>query len=99
MGLMAMAFAVDVVVTAICIYIATKLAFLEAKLSTLFAIVAIVALISLIPYVGWIIGLCVFVYLLMSVTGASLVQCILVVLLTRLIALVAVFFIQRVGQI
>jgi hypothetical protein len=98
MGLMAMAFVVDVLVTACCIYIATKLAFLEAKLSTLFAIVVIVSLLSLIPYAGWFIGLCVFVFLLMRATGANLVQCIMVVLLTRVIALAAVFFIQRMGQ-
>lgn len=96
MGLMAMAFLVDTLVTAFCVWFATKLAFLDARLSTLFAIVVIVALITLIPYAGWIVGLAVFVYLLMSVTGASLVQCMLVVVLTRLVAFGAVFLLSRI---
>lgn len=93
---MALAFAVDTLITAVCLYIAGKLVFLDARAGSLFAVIIVVSLVSLVPYVGWALGLCLLALLLAGVTSANIAQCTPVAVLTKLFALSGVFLIRGV---
>jgi|TARA_R110002167_G_scaffold350566_1_gene562817 hypothetical protein len=91
MGALALIFIMDVVLTSLCMYVATKFSFVRAELKPLLGIVFLVALVSLIPSIGWILGLILFVYLLTRVADANLVDCIWVVAFTKLVTVAALF--------
>ena len=54
MGIEALAFVMDALITACCMYIASKMSFVVADFKSLLTIAVIVALVSLIPTVGWV---------------------------------------------
>ena len=78
-------FTLDVVITSLCMYVATKLSFVQAELKQLLGIVVITSVIALLPTVGWILSLAVFVFLMMRITGSDLMDCFWVVMFTKLI--------------
>jgi hypothetical protein len=91
MGEYALIFVMDVIITSLCMFVATKLSFVQAELKLLLGIVFVVAIVSLIPSIGWILGLVLFVYLLTKITDANLVDCIWVVAFTKLITFSTLF--------
>jgi len=98
MGESSLIFIFDIFMTFICIYIATKFAFVQADLKSILMIVFIVSVVSLIPTVGWILGLCTFVYLLMKVTDANLIDSIWVVILSKLTSFFIILLVRSIGS-
>ena len=95
MGFLAMTFALDVIVSTLCMYIATKLAFVKAEIKPLILIIFIVSIIALIPTVGWILSFIAFIYLLMKATDADVIDCLWVVAFIKVITFfVVVIFIS-----
>ncbi|GLS90104.1 hypothetical protein GCM10007916_11710 [Psychromonas marina] len=94
MGSYAIIFFIDVIITSLCMYVATSLSFVKADLKPLLAIVAIVSVVAMIPTVGWIFGIILFVYLLMKATDADMIDCIWVVAFTKLVTFFALFLLQ-----
>ncbi|WP_105901554.1 hypothetical protein [Vibrio gangliei] len=86
MGLEALAFIVDGLVTACCMYIASRLSFLTIDFTSLLVITLLVALVSLIPTIGWILGLIVWFYLLKTVANADFKDCLWVIVTTKAIS-------------
>lgn len=70
-------------------YVATKLSFVKADLKALLVIVSLVSVVALIPTIGWVLSLCLFIYLLMKVTNANLIDCFWVVAFTKLVTFMA----------
>ena len=99
MGLIAIAFAVDVLISTICIWLATKLSFVKIEPKIIAFIVVVVAVVSLIPMVGWVAGLALFVYLLIKASDCSMVDAIWVVLFSKLISFFAVITVVSFVQI
>lgn len=95
MGALAIIFALDVLVSTLCMYFATKLAFVKAELKPLIVIIIIVSVLSLIPSIGWILGLVAFVYLLMRVSDADLMDCVWVVVFIKVISFVVMFSLSQ----
>ncbi|NRA61304.1 MAG: hypothetical protein HRU25_10435 [Psychrobium sp.] len=95
MGALAIVFALDVFISTLCMYLATKLAFVKAEIKPLILIIIVVSVLSLIPYIGWIFGLIAFVYLLMRVTNADLIDCIWVVAFIKVISFVVIAFFSQ----
>jgi len=91
MGAFALIFIMDVIITSLCMYVATKLSFVKAELKSLLGIVFLVAVVSLIPSIGWVLGLILFVYLLTRIADANLVDAIWVVAFTKLVTVAALF--------
>lgn len=96
MGSLALVFAIDVLVTAACMFVATKMAFVKAEFKDLLLVVAIVGVVSLIPSIGWLLGLIAFVWLLMQATGSTLLDCVYVVIFTKLVSFVAVLMLGKI---
>lgn len=86
MGLEAIVFVVDAIITTCCMYIASKLSFVIIDFKSLLVIALLVSLVSLIPSVGWIAGLILFVYLLSKAAHANIIDCIWVVVFTKLVS-------------
>jgi len=98
MGESSLIFIFDIFITFACIYIATKFAFVQAELKPILMIVFIVSVVSLIPTVGWILGLCTFIYLLMKVTDANLMDSIWVVVLSKLISFFIILLVRSISS-
>lgn len=90
MGESAIIFAVDVLISTLCIWLATKFSFVKADFKLLGMMVIIVSAVSLAPVVGGFVSLVVFVLLLMKISGCSVVDALWVVLFTKLFSFVAV---------
>ncbi len=90
MGYYAIAFCVDVLITTLCVFVATKLSFLKVDFKALLLIVLVVSVVSLVPTVGWLLGLILFIYLLMKVGGVEVMDGIMVVIITKLISFAVV---------
>ncbi len=95
MGALAIVFVMDVLISTLCIYLATKLAFVKAEIKSLLLIIIVVSMLSLIPSIGWILGLIAFVYLLMRVTDADFMDCIWVVIFIKVISFVVLALSSR----
>lgn len=86
MGLESLIFAVDVLITTFCMFIASKLSFVTIDVKSVLIIAVLVSLVSLVPVVGWILGLILFVYLISKAAHANIGDCIWVVLFTKLVS-------------
>jgi len=83
MGIVAIALTVDVVVTTLCLYIATRKNWVSASFKELMLIIVVTSVLSLIPRFGWPIGVVSFVGLLMLIAGLSLNTSVLIALITK----------------
>lgn len=90
MGLLAIVFAVDVLISTFCIWLATKLSFVKIEPKQIAVIVVIISIVSLIPMVGWIASLILFIFLLRKTSSCNIVDAIWVVLFTKLISFAVV---------
>jgi hypothetical protein len=90
MGALAIAFAIDVLVSTLCIWLATIFSFVKAEFKIIAAIIFVVSMVSLIPVVGWVIGIVLFIYLIMKVSNCSVVDALWVVLFTKLFSFLAI---------
>ncbi|MGF1910932.1 hypothetical protein L4C38_15975 [Vibrio kasasachensis] len=86
MGLEAIVFVMDAIITTCCMYIASKLSFVIIDFKSLLVIALLVSLVSLTPTVGWILGLILFVYLLNKAAHANISDCIWVVVFTKVVS-------------
>lgn len=99
MGISAIIFALDVLLTSFCIYIAIRLAWLKADVKVVLPIVFIVSLISLIPTYGWLLGLLAFIYLLMRATEADLKDCVWIVIYSKLLSALMLVLLSQSGML
>lgn len=99
MGISAIIFALDVLLTSFCIYIAIRLAWLKADLKIVLPIVIAVSLISLIPTYGWLLGLLAFIYLLMRTTEADLKDSIWIVIYSKLLSALMLVLLSQSGML
>lgn len=99
MGISAIIFALDVLLTSFCIYIAIRLAWLKADLKIVLPIVITVSLISLIPTYGWLLGLLAFIYLLMRTTEADLKDSIWIVIYSKLLSALMLVLLSQSGML
>lgn len=90
MGFYAIAFAIDVLVTTLCIWLATKFSFVKMNAKDIAVVVLLVAAVSVIPTVVWILGLVLFVYLLTQLASCTITDAIWVVLFTKLFSFGAI---------
>ncbi|MEZ9165812.1 hypothetical protein [Vibrio cyclitrophicus] len=95
MGIEALAFVMDALMTTCCMYIASKISFVVADFKSLLVLAVIVALVSLIPTVGWVFGVILFVFLLGKATHASIGDCIWVVVFTKVVSMAAFLIFGR----
>jgi hypothetical protein len=94
MGSLAIIFAVDILVSTLCIWLATKFSFVKIDVKLIAVIVTLVSIVSLIPTIGWLAGILLFVFLLMKLSGCSPVDALWVVLFTKLFSFLAVFVVM-----
>ncbi|MGY8869788.1 MAG: hypothetical protein ACKVJE_05025 [Pseudomonadales bacterium] len=90
MGVLAIIFVVDVLVSTLCIWLATKFSFVQADVKSIALIVVCVSVVSLIPAIGWLAGIVLFFYLFTKATGCSFVDAIWVILFSKLFSFAAV---------
>lgn len=95
MGVLAILFTIDVLISTLCIWLASKFSFVKLEFNYVVIIVALVSLISLLPYVGWILGLILLVYLLVKVAGCSPVDAVWLVIFTKLFSLLIIFILHH----
>ena len=91
LGVDVIIFFVDVVITSLCMYLATSLSYVKAELKLLLTIVFIVSLIALIPTIGWVLSIFIFIYLLTRVTDSNVLDCVWVVAFTKIFTFMALF--------
>lgn len=94
MGNLAIIFAVDILVSTLCIWLATKFSFVKIDVKLIAVIVTLVSIVSLIPTIGWLAGILLFVFLLMKLSRCSPVDALWVVLFTKLFSFLAVFVVM-----
>jgi hypothetical protein len=94
-GVLAILFAVDVLISTLCIWLASKFSFVKLEFKYVVVIVALVSLISLLPYVGWILGLILLVYLLVKVAGCSPVDAVWLVIFTKIFSFLIIFILHH----
>ena len=99
MGITAIIVALDVLLTAFCIYVAIRLAWLKADFKVVLPVVVIVALISLIPTYGWLLGIVSFIYLLMRTTEADLKDSIWIVIYSKLLSALMLVLLSQSGML
>ncbi|GAA0545177.1 MULTISPECIES: hypothetical protein [Rheinheimera] len=97
MGITAIIFALDVLLTAGCIYLASRLAWVKAGLNVLLPIVFLVSLISLIPTYGWLLGIVAYIYLLVRATSADFKDAVCIVIFTKLLSALVLLFLSQAG--
>ena len=97
MGITAIIFALDVLLTAVCIFIAIRLAWLKADFKVVLPVVFIVSLISLIPTYGWLLGIVIFIYLLMRATEADFKDCVWIVIYSKLLSALMLVLLSQAG--
>lgn len=84
-------FLIDVFFTTVTLLVATKLSFIDVRVKVLVPIVGITALLSLIPYIGWVLGIIGFCYMVTRVSDAKLLDCFWIILFAKLVAIGAAF--------
>lgn len=87
MGLEAIAFVLDVVVTGLCAWLAARLRSVVIPPTQLLLILFITTAISLIPVIGYLVALAVFVYLLAELTDLELIDAIWTAVVAKLLAM------------
>lgn len=97
MGTAAIIFALDVLLTACCVYLASRMAWVKAGLNVLLPIVFVVSLISLIPTYGWLLGIAAYVYLLIRTTSADFKDAVCIVIFTKLLSILALLLLSQAG--
>ncbi|MDM7862058.1 hypothetical protein QTP81_15750 [Alteromonas sp. ASW11-36] len=97
MGFEVSFFLIDVFFTTITLFIASKLSFIKIEFKVLIPIVAIVTLVSLLPYIGWILSIIAFCYMVIRVSDAELIDCFWVVLFAKLVAIGAALILGVLG--
>jgi hypothetical protein len=97
MGAAAIIFALDVLLTSCCVYLASRLAWVKAGPKVLLAIVFLVSLISLIPNYGWLLGIVAYIYLLMRATQADFKDAVWIVIFTKLLSALVLLFLHQSG--
>ena len=97
MGVTAIIFALDVLLTSCCVYLASRLAWVQAEMKVLLSVVFLVSLISLIPTYGWLLGVVAYIYLLMRATNADFKDSIWIVIFTKLLSALLLLFLHQAG--
>lgn len=97
MGVAAIIFALDVLLTSCCVYLASRLAWVKAELKVLLSVVFVVSLISLIPAYGWLLGIVAYIYLLMRATNADFKDAVWIVIFTKLLSALMLLFLHQAG--
>ncbi len=87
MGIEAIAFMVDVLVTGLCTYVAARLRSAKLRPAQLVLILFLVTAVSLIPYVGYVAALALFVYLLTELTDLGMADAIWTAVVAKLLAM------------
>jgi hypothetical protein len=95
MGVTAIMFALDVILTSCCMYLASRLAWVKAELKVLLSIVFAVSAISLLPNYGWLLGLVAYIYLLMRATAADFKDSVWIVIYTKLLSVLVLLFLYQ----
>jgi hypothetical protein len=95
MGVTAIMFALDVILTSCCMYLASRLAWVKAELKVLLSIVFAVSAISLLPNYGWLLGLVAYIYLLMRATAADFKDSVWIVIYTKLLSVLVLLFMYQ----
>ncbi len=96
MGFLAIAFIIDVLVSTVCMWVATKFSFVKAEFKILALIVFAVALVSLIPVVGWIAAILLFIFAIMKVSNCGIVDALWVVIFTKLFSFIIVLGVRSI---
>lgn len=91
MGVWAIIVVINIFISTLCIWLATKFSFVTLELKLIAVIVALVSIVSFIPVVGNISSFLLLVFLLMKVSRCSLVDALWVVVFTKLFSFAAVF--------
>lgn len=91
MGYDAIVFAIDVLVSTLCIWLATKFSFVALEVKIIAAIVFLVSIVSLIPQIGWFLGILLFIFLVMKAAKCSPVDALWVVIFTKLFTFLVLF--------
>jgi len=97
LGFLAIAFAVDVLISTLCVWLATKLSFVKIEAKEIALIVLAASVVSLVPVVGWIAGFILFIYLLYQVSGCTVIDAAWVVLFTKVFSFFAVLAIGSIS--
>ncbi|MDP5138268.1 hypothetical protein ORJ04_20165 [Rheinheimera baltica] len=97
MGVTAVIFALDVLLTSCCVYLASRLAWVKAELKVLLSVVFVVSVIALIPNYGWLLSIIAYIYLLMRATNADFKDCVWIVIFTKLLSALIVLFLYQAG--
>ncbi len=92
MGVESIAFIIDVVVTSLCVFLAASLRSAKIPWLQLFLILFVVSSISLLPYVGYVIAMAVFVYLLDRYTDLHMADAIWVVVISKCLAMTLLLY-------
>lgn len=92
----AIVFGINLLITSLCIFAATKLSFVNANFPQLLIIALIFLLANLVPTVGGLLGIVIFMYLLMRTTDAEFMDCVMVVIFTTMIYVFVMLIIQHV---
>jgi hypothetical protein len=95
MGVTAIIFVLDVLLTSCCMYLASRLAFVKAELKLLLSVVIAVSLLSLVPVYGWVLGIVAYIYLLMRVTSADFKDSVWIVIFTKLLSVLMLLFLHQ----
>ncbi len=90
MGALSIVFAVDVLVTTLCMWLATRFSFVKAESKQLMLIIVVVSVVALIPVIGWLASILLFIFALMKVSNCSAVDAVWVVLFTKLFSFIVV---------
>ena len=95
MGLLAIIFAVDVLVSTLCVWLASKVSFSELEPKIIAFIVVCVSIVSMIPTVGWLLGIVLFFYLFIKATRCDFIDAVWVVLFAKLFSFIAVMVVTK----
>ena len=97
MGVTAIIFALDVLLTSCCVYLASRLAWVKAELRLLLSVVFVVSIIALIPGYGWLLSIVAYIYLLMRTTQADFKDAVWIVIYTKLLSALVLLFLSQAG--
>ncbi|WP_415888352.1 hypothetical protein ACMXYV_09970 [Neptuniibacter sp. SY11_33] len=95
MGFLAIIFAVDVLISTLCVWLASKVSFASLEPKIIAFIVVCVSLVSMIPSVGWILSIVLFFYLFVKAASCDLIDAVWVVLFTKLFSFIAVMLVTK----
>ncbi len=80
---------VDLLISMLCIWLATKFSFVKLEFKLIAVIVMLVAIASVIPVIGWLASIALFIFLLMKFSGCSIGDAFWVVLFAKIFSYVA----------